>query len=108
MRALGIATLAVGLAWSAAASASGDPARGQVIADTCMGCHGVVAYRNVYPTYNVPKLGGQNAAFIAEALKAYRSGDRKHPTMHVQALPMTDQEIADIAAYFSSAPRSAR
>lgn len=108
MRALGIATLAASLAWSISASASGDPARGQVIADTCMGCHGVAAYRNVYPSYHVPKLGGQNAAFMVEALTAYRRGDRKHPTMHVQAQLMTDQDIADLAAYFSSAPGSAR
>jgi cytochrome c553 len=103
MRALCSAALVTGLAWAAAVSAA-DPARGEVIADTCMGCHGIPGYKNVYPTYDVPMLGGQNAEFIAEALKAYRSGDRRHPTMRVQAAPMTDQDIADIAAYFSSAP----
>ena len=94
----------LGLLFSAfAAQAGGDPAAGQVKADTCMGCHGIVGYTNAYPTYRVPRLGGQHATYLEIALKAYRSGDRQHPTMQAQAGSMSDQDIADLAAYFSQA-----
>ncbi len=82
--------------------AAGDAVRGAVIGETCLGCHGVTSYTNVYPTYKVPKLGGQHEAYIAAALKAYRSGERTHKTMHAQASKMTDQDIADISAYLVS------
>ena len=58
----------------------GDPARGAVLAETCAGCHGVPGYRNAYPSYHVPKLGGQNADYIEIALQGYRRGTRGHPT----------------------------
>lgn len=90
---------------SVPAAAAGDPAAGRVKADTCIGCHGIPAYTNAYPTYRVPKLGGQPAEYIATALKAYRSGERPHPTMQAQAASMSDQDIDDIAAFLSSAPR---
>ncbi|HEU4618873.1 MAG TPA: cytochrome c [Gammaproteobacteria bacterium] len=80
----------------------GDPEQGQTLATTCSGCHGVPGYQNVYPTYNVPKLGGQNGAYITVALQDYRRGSRSHPTMRAQASVLSDQDIADIAAYFSS------
>ena len=80
--------------------ADGDAVRGEVLADTCLGCHGIAGYRNAYPSYRVPKIGGQKAAYIVQALEAYRAGTRPHPTMQAQADPMTDQEIADLAAYF--------
>ena len=85
------------------AQAAGDVEPGKVKADTCMGCHGIVGYTNAYPTYRVPRLGGQHAAYIEAALKAYRSGDRKHTTMHAQAATMSDQDIADLAAWLSQA-----
>ena len=68
---------------------------------TCMGCHGIPGYFNVYPTYNVPRLGGQHAEYLVAALKAYRLGQRSHPTMGAQANTLSDQDIADIAAFFS-------
>ncbi|MGJ8669124.1 MAG: c-type cytochrome [Oceanococcus sp.] len=88
---------------SISAHAAGDVAAGKVKADTCMGCHGIVGYTNAYPTYRVPRLGGQHAAYLESALKAYRSGDRKHVTMHAQAASMSDQDIADLAAWLSQA-----
>ena len=88
---------------SISAQAAGDVAAGKVKADTCMGCHGIVGYTNAYPTYRVPRLGGQHAAYLESALKAYRSGDRSHPTMQAQAGSMTDQDIADLAAWLSQA-----
>ena len=84
------------------AQAAGDAQRGAVRSETCLGCHGVVSYTNVYPTYRVPKLGGQHAAYISAALKGYRSGERSHKTMQAQASGLSDQDIDDIAAYFSS------
>jgi len=84
------------------AFAAGDVKNGKTIAYTCTGCHGIPFYQNTYPKYHVPKIGGQNEAYIIAALKAYRSGDRSHPTMQAQAGSLTDQDIADIAAYFSS------
>lgn len=84
------------------ASAQGDPERGKVVAYTCSGCHGIPFYKNVYPTYSVPKLGGQNQEYLIAALKAYRSGERQHPTMQAQAATLSDQDILDVTAYFVS------
>jgi cytochrome c553 len=87
---------------SSAAHGSGDVDAGRLKADSCLGCHGIATYQNVYPTYHVPKLGGQSAAYIVSALRAYRSQDRQHPTMYSQAHDLSDEDMADIAAYFSS------
>ena len=84
------------------ASAEGDVERGEKLAYTCLGCHGIEGYRNAYPSYRVPKLGGQKAAYLAVALQGYRDGTRAHPTMIAQASSMTDQDIEDLAAYLSS------
>jgi cytochrome c553 len=101
------------LAWIAAAAlicagpanAAGDAAAGATKASTCMGCHGIKTYNNVYPTYHVPMLGGQSETYIASALKEYRNGERSHKTMHAQAASLSDQDIDDIAAFISHAPR---
>ena len=87
---------------SAQAYAAGDAAKGAVTGETCLGCHGVTSFTNVYPTYKVPKLGGQHADYLAAALKGYRSGERSHPTMRAQAARLSDQDIEDIAAFFAS------
>lgn len=80
-------------------ASAGDAAKGKVLAYTCHGCHGVPDYKNAYPNYRVPKLGGQNEAYLVSALNAYAKGERPHPTMHAQAATLTDQERADIAAF---------
>ncbi|EDY85704.1 cytochrome c family protein [gamma proteobacterium HTCC5015] len=90
------------LVFSNSAFAAGDPAQGRKSAETCVGCHAVKGYFNVYPSYKVPKLAGQHAAYIEAALKAYRDGTRQHETMQANAANLSDQEIADIAAYFES------
>ncbi len=82
-----------------AAEVTPDPAAGEKKFYTCYGCHGVEDYRNAYPDYSVPKLRHQHAAYIIAALHEYRSGERPHPTMHAQASSLSDQDIADIAAY---------
>jgi cytochrome c553 len=100
--ALGLGILAT--AASMTAGAEGNAAQGKLLAYTCQGCHGVPNYRNAYPNYSVPRLGGQHANYLAAALKGYAAGERSHPTMHAQATTMSDQDRADIAAYLHGAP----
>lgn len=99
----GAATV-LALCATAPAFAVGDAAAGRVKANTCMGCHGIPNYTNAYPTYRVPKLGGQSEALIVTALKAYKSGERPHQTMRAQAANLSEQDMADIAAYLTQAP----
>ena len=83
---------------------AGDLHRGKELSYTCLGCHGIAGYKNAYPDYSVPKLEGQHPEYLAAALKGYRDGDRAHLTMHSQASTLSDQDIADIALYFSGTP----
>ncbi len=99
----GLVALAALLA-APTAIAQGNAEAGRVKANTCMGCHGIPKYNNAYPTYRVPKLGGQPTAYIEAALKAYSNGERPHSTMHAQAASLTEQDIADIAAFLATAP----
>ena len=82
--------------------AAGDATTGRLKAETCMGCHAVTGYFNVYPTYHVPKLGGQSVGYIESALKAYRSGTRTHGPMQANASDLSDEDIADIAAFMAN------
>ena len=82
--------------------AEGDAENGAKLAHTCLGCHGIPGYKNVYPTYRVPKLGGQPAAYLVIALQGYKNQTRGHDTMHAQAASMSQQDMEDIAAYFAS------
>jgi cytochrome c553 len=82
-------------------AAAADAVRGEKLAYTCHGCHGIPNYRNAYPIYSVPKLGGQHANYLVVALKGYASGERAHPTMHSQAVGMSEQNMQDIAAYLA-------
>ena len=97
-----IALLVAAALFAQPALAAGDAAAGKELGYTCLGCHGIEGYRNAYPSYRVPKLGGQMAGYIELALKGYRDGTRQHPTMSAQATSLTDQEIADISAYLAS------
>jgi cytochrome c553 len=100
----GFTALTATLMCATVAQADGDPAAGRQKFYTCVGCHGIPNYNNVYPEYRVPKLGGQNAAYIVSALKEYKDGQRGHLTMHAQASSLSDQDMEDIAAYLSTAP----
>jgi cytochrome c553 len=95
---LALSLTIVALVAPGAASAA-DAARGAKLAYTCHGCHGIPNYKNAYPIYSVPKLGGQHAAYMVVALKEYASQDRPHATMHAQAVTMAEQDMLDIAAY---------
>ena len=84
------------------AFAAGDYKAGKIKAYTCTGCHGIVNYNNTYPTYHVPRIGGQNEEYVVISLKAFRSGERKHNNMNLQAEALSDQDIEDIAVYLAA------
>ena len=84
------------------AAAEGDPETGRQLGFTCMGCHGIEGQRNAYPSFRVPKLGGQNSEYLQTALEAYRAGTRPHPTMQAQSGSMTDSDIEDLVAWLSA------
>jgi cytochrome c553 len=76
---------------------------GEQLFETCLGCHGIKGYKNNYPTYKVPMLGGQNALYIVDALTQYKNGVRKHETMQAQAHSLSDADMQTVAQYLSSA-----
>lgn len=80
----------------------GSAEAGRPLAYTCQGCHGVTGYKNAYPSFHVPRIGGQSAEYLNQALLEYRQGNRKHPTMQAQAQSFSEQDIADLSAYLSS------
>ena len=83
------------------ANAAADAESGKELAYTCLGCHGIESYKNVYPTYSVPELVGQHPEYLTAALKEYKSGERSHITMHMQAMSLSDKDIDDIALYLA-------
>jgi len=85
-----------------AARLTGNFDNGRVLAYTCQGCHGITGYKNAYPSYRVPKIGGQSEAYLLQALTEYRTGKRRHPTMQAQSMSFSEQEIADLAVYLST------
>ena len=85
-----------------ATPSAGNAETGRTLAYTCQGCHGVEGYKNAYPSFHVPRIGGQTAEYLAQALTEYKKGNRKHPTMQAQAQSFSDQDIADISAYLST------
>lgn len=85
----------------------GSAAAGAQKNEMCSGCHGITGWRTAYPeVYNVPKLGGQHAAYIAAALHEYKRGERSHPSMRAIAATLSDQDIVDLAAYYSGTPET--
>ena len=103
------AVLAAGLMVAAVPALSqqpvkGDPKEAHKKIAMCEGCHGIPGYKTAFPlVYHVPKLGGQSAVYIASALNAYKAGQRTHPSMRGIAMSLSDKDIADLAAYYSSA-----
>jgi len=87
------------------AAPAGDPQKGSQKVQMCQGCHGILGWRTAYPeVYHVPKIAGQHPAYIVAALKEYRAGQRKHPSMDAITATLSDQDMADLAAYYSQAP----
>ena len=87
---------------SAAADAQGDANAAKNKVAMCIGCHGIPGYKATYPeVYRVPMLGGQSEKYIVAALNAYKKGERSHPSMGGIAKGLSDQDIADVAAYYA-------
>jgi cytochrome c553 len=86
---------------SMAQEVKGDAGAGAKKIAMCIGCHGLPGYQSSFPqVYKVPKIAGQNAKYIVAALNGYKTGDRKHPSMRGIAGSLSDQDIADVAAYY--------
>ena len=93
--------LLLALASAASMAQAQDAAAGQKKAAMCIGCHGIPGYQASFPeVHKVPMITGQNAKYIAAALAAYKKGERKHPTMKAIAASLSDQDMADLAAYY--------
>lgn len=88
--------------FAAATDVVGNPKAAESKIAMCVGCHGIPGYKATFPeVFPVPKIGGQSAKYIESALKAYQKGDRKNPSMAGIAKGLSDQDMADIAAYYS-------
>ncbi len=86
---------------AAAQEVKGDPKAAEAKIGACIGCHAIPGYKASFPmVYSVPMIHGQSAKYIQNALTAYRGGDRAHPTMRAIAGSLSDQDIADLAAYY--------
>lgn len=93
---------------SMAAEIAGDAGAGKTKSSMCAGCHNIPGYKTVFPSvYNVPKIDGQHAAYIVSALRAYKSGERRHPSMRAIAASLNDQDMADLAAFYSAQQQQA-
>jgi cytochrome c553 len=88
-----------------AAAPAGDSGAGARKTQMCAGCHGIDGWRTAFPeVYHVPKIGGQHPAYIVKALQEYKSGERSHPSMRAIAASLSDQDMADLAAYYGGTP----
>ena len=100
---------AAGLSFSAQAQSAqaGSPQAGEKKAAMCIGCHGIPGYQASFPEiYKVPMIAGQNAKYLATSLAGYKKGDRKHPTMRAVATSLSEQDMADLAAYYEQLGKS--
>jgi len=87
---------------SAAADIKGDAKAAENKVAMCIGCHGIAGYKASFPeVYRVPMLGGQSEKYLVSALTAYKKGERNHPTMRGIAAGLSDQDIADVSAYYA-------
>jgi cytochrome c553 len=94
---------------AAAAEVVGNAKEGTKKVEMCIGCHGIPGYKATFPeVYQVPMIGGQNAKYIENALQAYKKGERKHPSMRGIAGSLSDQDIADVAAYYAAQTKAAK
>lgn len=99
--ATGFAVAAFAGAAQAQDAKAGDAAKGAAKAAMCIGCHGIIGYQATHPeVYKVPKIAGQGAKYIVTSLQAYQKGDRKHPSMRGIAGSLTDEDMADLAAFY--------
>lgn len=94
--------VAMGTAFVQAEEVKGDVKAAEGKIAMCVGCHGIMEYKTAFPeVYRVPKIAGQNEAYIAAALHEYAKGTRRHPSMRGVSMSLSDQDIADLAAYYA-------
>lgn len=97
------ATFSLAAVGAYAQGAAGDVDAGKKKAEMCIGCHGIPGYQNSFPEiHKVPMISGQSGPYIVAALKAYKSGERKHPSMRGIAGSLSDQDMADLAAFYAA------
>ncbi len=97
------ATLSAVAVGAQAQGAAGNADAGKKKAEMCIGCHGIMGYQNSFPEiHKVPMISGQSDKYIIAALTAYKSGERKHPSMRGIAGSLSDQDMADLAAFYSA------
>jgi len=81
---------------------AGNPVAGSELVQMCQGCHGIPGWRTAFPeVYKVPKISGQNPGYLVSALKAYKTGERSHPSMRAIAATLSDSDMAHLAAYYA-------
>jgi cytochrome c553 len=112
MKKISLATLAALLAAGSmtvsTAVRAQDAKAGEKKMQMCAGCHNLPGYQASFPEiYKVPKIAGQNAKYLVAALNGYKTGDRKHPSMRGIAGSLSDQDMADVAAYYESLGKDA-
>ena len=100
-----VTVLAAGLLAQGVAAQSatpGDAAKGREKNRMCQGCHGIEGWRTAFPeVYSVPRIAGQHEAYLVKALQEYKSGERTHTSMRGIASTLSDQDMADLAAYYA-------
>ena len=90
-----------------AQTGNAEAAKGKI--SMCIGCHGIPMYKSAFPVvYSVPLIAGQSPEYIVKALQAYRAGDRSHPSMQGIAKSLSDQDMADVAAYYGRAGKAGK
>jgi cytochrome c553 len=97
--------LAIGLSSAAIAAepVKGDIEAGRQKNSMCIGCHGIPGYKASFPeVYAVPMISGQKEQYIIVALRAYANGERTHPTMDAISSSLSEQDMADLAAYYAN------
>ena len=105
LRVLAVAALAFGVHAQdkQAPAAKGGQSRDSALA-MCAGCHGIPGYKTAFPTvYHVPKIAGQQPGYIVNALKAYKSGERSHPSMRGIAASLSEEDMKQLAEYYGGA-----
>lgn len=97
------ATFFAAVSAAQAQGVTGSADAGKSKAEMCIGCHGIAGYQNSFPEiHKVPKISGQSDKYIVSALTAYKKGDRKHPSMRGIAGSLSEQDMADLAAFYSA------
>lgn len=90
-----------------AQTGNAEAAKGKI--SMCIGCHGIPMYKTAFPeVYSVPLIAGQSPEYLVKALQAYRAGERNHPSMQGIAKSLTDQDMADVAAYYGRSGKAGK